>query len=246
MLKLSAAPWTFCIALSQSVHWHTQLLYWGTLYNFVFFGFKFRQWWSRAASRADRYINLNATIWLPLFWRTWTLAQTSTCPHVLACDMGRHYIYCRASELTDLQVFGLVFPLISRKYRKTMASSETFLRIMPSTEVTELYYSWNDCTYSLVLSGLPRVPDIDEVSADLDDEVQTIHHTLQVTEFLLPQGQDHICIFFTCLLSLLHNHHIYYTKQSCNHSTLTHHLENFLKLYDSIRQRKLEVFFLKV
>ena len=136
MLKLSAAPSTFCIALSQSVHWHTQLLYWGTLYNFVFFGFKFRQWWSRAASRADRYINLNATIWLPLFWRTWTLALTSTCPHVLACDMGRHYIYCRASELTDLQVFGLVFPLISRKYRKTMASSETFLRIMPSTEVT--------------------------------------------------------------------------------------------------------------
>ena len=74
-----------------------------TLYNFFFLGF--RQW----LSRADRVVNLNTTIWLPLFWRTWTRARASTRPHVLAWHMGRDYSYCRASELTDSQVSGFIF-----------------------------------------------------------------------------------------------------------------------------------------
>ena len=70
---------------------------------FVFRGL--RQW----RSRADRVVNLNTTIWLPLFWRTWTRARANTRPHVLTWHMGRDYSYCRASELTDSQVSGFVY-----------------------------------------------------------------------------------------------------------------------------------------
>ena len=53
-----AAPRPLCVPLSPSVHWHVRFLYCCTLYNFFFLGF--RQWRSRA-------VNLNKTIWLPLF-----------------------------------------------------------------------------------------------------------------------------------------------------------------------------------
>ena len=71
------------------------------------------QWPSRAdsqwPSRADRAVNLNTTIQLALFWRTWTRARARTRPHMLAWHMGRDYSDCRASELTDSQVSGFVF-----------------------------------------------------------------------------------------------------------------------------------------
>ena len=104
ILKPSAAPRPFCVALSPSVHWHTRFLYHCcALYNLVFIGN--RQW----RSRADRVVNLNTTIPLALFWRTWNLALARTRPNVLAWHMGRYYSDCRASELTDRQVSGFVF-----------------------------------------------------------------------------------------------------------------------------------------
>ena len=54
-------------------------------------------------------VNLNMTIWPPLFWRTLTLAQALTHPHVQAWHMGRDCSYCRASELTDSQVSGFIY-----------------------------------------------------------------------------------------------------------------------------------------
>ena len=91
----------------------------------------FCQWWSSA----DRVVNLKKTIMIrfPLFWRTWTRARASTCPHVLAWHMGRDYSYCRASELTDSQVSGFVFSWFLENTEKTKASQETFLRLMPRT-----------------------------------------------------------------------------------------------------------------
>ena len=78
VLKFSAAPWPFCVALSPSVHWYASFLYCCALYSFFFLGF--RQW----LTRVDRVVNLNATIWIPLFWRIWTLVRAWTCTHVLA------------------------------------------------------------------------------------------------------------------------------------------------------------------
>ena len=107
----------FCV--SPSVHWHARILYCCALYNLFFLGF--RQW----RSRADRVVNLNTTIQLPLFWRTSTRARARTRPHVWAWQMGRDYSDCRASELTDLQVSAtqwLRIFLIPRKYRKNEGS----------------------------------------------------------------------------------------------------------------------------
>ena len=103
VLKCSAAPRPFCVALSPSVFWHTRLLYCCALYNCFF------SWISsvailRSGSCAERVVNLNTTIWLPLLWRTWTRARARTCPHVLAWHIGRDYSDCRASELTDRRV----------------------------------------------------------------------------------------------------------------------------------------------
>ena len=39
MLKRSAAPRPFCVALNPSVHWHASFLYCCTLYNFSFLDF---------------------------------------------------------------------------------------------------------------------------------------------------------------------------------------------------------------
>ena len=76
---------------------------------------------SVAIWRADRVVNLNTTIWLALFWRTWTRARASTRPHVLAWHMGRDYSNCRASELTDHQVSGFVFSWFLENTEKTLA-----------------------------------------------------------------------------------------------------------------------------
>ena len=92
LLNPSAVPWPFCVALSQSVHWHVCLLYCWALYNFFFLGFC--QW----LSRADRVVNLNMTILLALVWRTWTQARASTRPHVWAWHMGSDYIYIAIVE----------------------------------------------------------------------------------------------------------------------------------------------------
>ena len=89
--------------------------------------FFFRQW----RSRADRVVNLNRTIWLALFWRTWTRARACTRPHALAWHMGRDTSYYRALELTDLQVSGFVFSWFLENTEKTKASKETFLSLMP-------------------------------------------------------------------------------------------------------------------
>ena len=128
MLKLSAAPRPFCVALSPSVHWHACFLYCCALYIF-FLGF--RQW----RSRADRVVNLNTTIRLALFWRTWTRARAHTRPHVLAWHMGRDYSDSRASELTDRQVSGFVYSWFLENTEKTKALKENFLRLMPRTEL---------------------------------------------------------------------------------------------------------------
>ena len=63
VLKPSAVPRPFCVALSPSVHWHLRFLYCCALYNSFFSSLGFRQW----RSRADRIVNLNTTIRLPLF-----------------------------------------------------------------------------------------------------------------------------------------------------------------------------------
>ena len=76
-----------------------------------------RQW----QSRVDKDVNLNTTIWLPLFWRTWTQAWASTCPHVLAWHMGRDYSDCWASVLTDSQVSGFVYSWFLENTLKTKA-----------------------------------------------------------------------------------------------------------------------------
>ena len=94
------------------------LVYCCTLQNFLLLGFC--QW----RSRADRVVNLNTTIWLPLFWRTWTRARASTRPHVLAWHMGRDYSDCRASELTDRQVSGFVFSWFLKKIQKNLRPHE--------------------------------------------------------------------------------------------------------------------------
>ena len=112
----AAAPRTFCVALSPSVHWHTSFSYCCTLYNFSFLGF--RQW----QSRTDRVVNLNTTIWLPLFWRTWTWALARSRPHVLALHMDRDYSNCRASDMTDHQVSGFVFSWFLENTEKMKAS----------------------------------------------------------------------------------------------------------------------------
>ena len=67
-----------------------ELLYCCTLYNFFFLGF--RQRWSST----DRVVNLNMTIQLQLFWRTWTWAWPALRPYVLAWHMGRDYSNCGA------------------------------------------------------------------------------------------------------------------------------------------------------
>ena len=92
------------------------LLYCCPLYNFFFLGF--RQW----LSCADRVVNLNTTILLLLFWRTWTWARARTCPHVRAWHRGRNYSYYRNSELTDSQVSGFVFSWLLKNTVKTKAS----------------------------------------------------------------------------------------------------------------------------
>ena len=104
-------PLPFCVALSQSVYWHESFLYCCALYNLFFLGF--RQW----QSRADRIVNLNATILLPLFWRTWTWALASlahmcwpgTWPEIISIVEPRGWLTARSVAS---------FFLISRKYRK--------------------------------------------------------------------------------------------------------------------------------
>ena len=53
VLKFSAAPRPFCVALSLSVHWHVPFLFCCYHYDYFFLGF--RQW----QSRADRVLTLN-------------------------------------------------------------------------------------------------------------------------------------------------------------------------------------------
>ena len=97
------------------------------LCSLYFFFLGFRHW----QSRADRGINLNKTIWLPLFWRSWTRAVAHTRPRVLAWHMGRNHSQCRAPELTEsdrqpgqwLHLF-----LISRKYRKNKGLVRDFFK----------------------------------------------------------------------------------------------------------------------
>ena len=114
---------------------------------YIFF-LGFRQW----RSRADRVVNLNTTIRLPLFWRTWTRARASTRPHVLAWHMGRDYSDCRASELTDRQVSGFVYSWFLENTEKTKASSEAFLRLTPQTAYNLHYITCIIFLYDLLYS----------------------------------------------------------------------------------------------
>ena len=113
VLKLLAAPWPFCVALSLPAHWHAR--FYIAALSVIFFWFGFRQW----RSSTDRVVNLNTTIQLPLFWRSWTRARASTHPHVRAWHMGRDCSDYRASELTDSQVSGLVFSWFLENTEKT-------------------------------------------------------------------------------------------------------------------------------
>ena len=112
VLRSSAEPRPFCMALSQSVHWDAHFLYFCALYNFFFLGFC--QW----RTRADRVVNLNTTFLLPLFWQTWTQALPSTRPHVLAWDMGRDYSFCSDWPPAWHQVSGFVYFWFLKKNRK--------------------------------------------------------------------------------------------------------------------------------
>ena len=108
-------------------HWarqctDTRALYIAALSIIFFLGFS--QW----QSRANRVINLNTTIRLPLFWRTWTRAWDSLTTLAHMCWPGtwaenaRDYSDCRASELTDSQVSGLIFSWFLENTEKTKAS----------------------------------------------------------------------------------------------------------------------------
>ena len=132
-------------ACQCTVHWHARCLFCCALYNFSFLGF--RQW----RSRDDRVVNLNTTIWLALFWRTWSRARARTRWHVRAWHMCRDYGDCRASELTDRHVSGFVFFWFLENTEKMKASKETFLRLMPRTadkahhQKHIFYYAWILC-----------------------------------------------------------------------------------------------------
>ena len=84
---------------------------------------------------ADRVVNLNTTIRLALFWRTWTWALASTLPRVAAWHMDRDYSYCRASKLTDL---------ISQKYRKNEGLIRDFSKAH-APNCLELNFGLLDC-----------------------------------------------------------------------------------------------------
>ena len=120
----SAMPWWFCVALSPSVHWHTRF-YIAALSIIFFVGFL--QW----RSRADRVVNLNTTISLPLFWRTWTRALAQTRPHLWSWHMGRDYSYCRASELTDCQISVFCFSWFLEKKKKGRPHQRLFKGFRP-------------------------------------------------------------------------------------------------------------------
>ena len=66
--KPFATPWSFCMALSQSVHWH--LHFYIDAYS-IFFFLGFCQCWSSA----DWVLTLNMNIWLSLFGSTWSRAR---------------------------------------------------------------------------------------------------------------------------------------------------------------------------
>ena len=83
----SAVPRPFCVVLSPSVHWHASFLYCCALYNLFFLDFVSGD---LALTVCDKVVNLNTTIQLPLFWRTWTRALASTRLHVRAWHMGRY------------------------------------------------------------------------------------------------------------------------------------------------------------
>ena len=105
VLKPSAAQLPFCLALSPSVHWHAHFLYFCSLYNFFFLGF--RQW----QSSTDRVLTLNMNIH-PLFWSTWSPARGQDSATCAGLAYGRDYSCCRASELKLQKFLASVFSWI--------------------------------------------------------------------------------------------------------------------------------------
>ena len=129
MLKLSDFPWLFCVALSQSVHWHAPFLYCCSLY--IFFPLGLSQW----RSHTDWILILNMNIRLPLFWGTWSQALTR--PHVRAWGIG--VIIVIVEPLRKCQKSA--WSMNCRKYFRTRAYCEV---LKPQTEamqqITVLYF----------------------------------------------------------------------------------------------------------
>ena len=84
VLELSAAaPWSFCVALSQSVLTR-ELLYCSAMtpVSIIFSLLNFVTGYLRLALTGFKLLTLNTSIQLPLFWSTWGRAR---CPDLAIC-----------------------------------------------------------------------------------------------------------------------------------------------------------------
>ena len=130
----SAAPGPFCMeALSQSVPWHTRFLYCCTLYNCFFLNFvSGESTGDLAASSAYRVVNLNTTIWLALWWRTWTWARAHTrhmCRPGTWAEINTDYHSIAIVEPRSwptARSVALFFPDFSKIYKKRGPSKRLF------------------------------------------------------------------------------------------------------------------------
>ena len=133
MLKPSAAPQPFCVALSPSVHWNACFLYCYAFYTFCFLGFL--QW----RSRADRGLTMNMSILLPLFGSTWSRARGQDSVICAGLVHGRDYCYSivdnvertRASEQKSQKCLAFVFPWIVKNSWKTQGHARGFFNPYP-------------------------------------------------------------------------------------------------------------------
>ena len=126
-LKLSAALWPFCVAMSPSVHSHV-LFYIAALSMIVFSRIS-----SVAISRwaAYRVLTLNMNIWLPLFWSTWSGARGLDSATCAAWRMGSDNGNCIAAEQKCLRRLGDWYSLSCPKYWKTVAHAKGFSTLSP-------------------------------------------------------------------------------------------------------------------
>ena len=109
VLKITAAPRQFCVALSPSVHWQARFSV--AALSIIWCFFEFLQWQTPAESAADRVLTLNMNIRLPLFGALGVGPCARTRPHTLAWPMGSDCSYFIASEQKYLKSLRHCFPM---------------------------------------------------------------------------------------------------------------------------------------